>query len=100
MQLFVSNVIGPELTDILSALTSIGAMVLLMKFWQPARTFRLQDDEPATQRHKQHGAGTMVVAWTALSAARRVRAAVGLHAGQKPARTRHRDNPGARPPQL
>lgn len=64
MQLFVSNVIGPELTDILSALTSIGAMVLLMKYWQPARTFRLPDDEPATQRHKQHGAGTMVLAWT------------------------------------
>jgi lactate permease len=55
---------APELTDILSALTSIGAMVVLMKFWQPARTFRLPDDEPATDRHKKHGAGTTLLAWT------------------------------------
>ena len=64
MQLFVSNAVGPELTDILSALTSIGAMVVLMRFWQPARTFRLPHDEPATERHTKHGAGTMLLAWT------------------------------------
>lgn len=64
MQLFVSNVVGPELTDILSALTSIGAMVLLMNFWQPARTFRLPDDEPVVGRHRAHGTGTTLLAWT------------------------------------
>ena len=63
MQLFVSNVIGPELTDILSALASISAMVLLMKVWRPAHTFRLPNDEPIAVERPQHGAGRVFMAW-------------------------------------
>jgi lactate permease len=63
VQLFVSNVIGPELADILGALASIGALVVLMKFWRPARIFRLPGDEPATGVHKKHGGSAMVMAW-------------------------------------
>jgi lactate permease len=63
MQLFVSNVVGPELTDILSALTSIGLMVLLMKVWKPAETFRLPGDEPVIAAHTRHGAGATFYAW-------------------------------------
>jgi L-lactate transport len=62
VQLFVSNVIGPELTDILSALASISAMVLLMKVWKPAETFRLPDDEPIMQNRPRHGAGAVFMA--------------------------------------
>jgi lactate permease len=63
MQLFVSNVIGPELTDILSALVSISAMVLLMKVWKPTQTFRLPGDEPIIREHRKHGAAKLLVAW-------------------------------------
>jgi L-lactate transport len=63
VQLFVSNVIGPELTDILAALVSISAMVLLMKVWKPARTFRLPDDEPIPQNRPRHTTGTVLLAW-------------------------------------
>jgi L-lactate transport len=63
VQLFVSNVIGPELTDILSALVSISAMVLLMKVWKPAHTFRLPGDEPVVRAHPKHPAGTLLIAW-------------------------------------
>ena len=63
VQLFVSNVIGPELTDILSALASISAMVLLMKVWRPAQTFRLPDDEPIMTTRPRHGAGAVFMAW-------------------------------------
>ena len=64
MQFLVSNFIGPELTDILAALTSISALVLLMKFWQPARIFRLPGDEPVTGVHRKHGGGAIFLAWT------------------------------------
>ncbi len=63
VQLFVSNVIGPELTDILSALASISAMVLLMKVWKPAETFRLPNDEPIALNRPRHGAGAVFMAW-------------------------------------
>jgi len=63
VQLFVSNVIGPELTDILSALASISAMVLLMKVWKPSQTFRLPNDEPIAQNRPRHGAGAVFMAW-------------------------------------
>jgi lactate permease len=63
VQLLVSNFIGPELTDILAALASIGAMVVLMKFWKPARRFRLEEDDPQVAGHKNHGAGATFMAW-------------------------------------
>jgi len=35
VQLFTSNVLGPYLTDILSSLAAIGALVVLFKVWRP-----------------------------------------------------------------
>lgn len=37
LQFIVSNFIGPQLTDILSSLGAIVALVLLLRFWRPAR---------------------------------------------------------------
>lgn len=37
-QFVVSNYIGPQLTDILSSLATLGALVALLKVWQPAAT--------------------------------------------------------------
>src|SRR5213593_589881 len=38
-QFVVSNFVGPELTDALSALLSLTAVALLLRVWQPAETF-------------------------------------------------------------
>src|SRR5262252_2079336 len=35
VQFYVSNTMGPELTDIMSSLTCIGVMVLFLKLWRP-----------------------------------------------------------------
>jgi lactate permease len=53
-QFFVSNFLGPYLTDIIGSLASIGALVALLRFWRPA------GDEGARQRHS---AGEIIQAW-------------------------------------
>jgi len=63
VQFYVSNYIGPELTDILSALTGIGAMVLVIKFWKPKNIFRLEGEKPATVAPKRHTPGELFQAW-------------------------------------
>ncbi len=64
VQFSVSNFIGPELTDILAALTSILATALVMKLWHPANIFRLQGDVPVRETPHQHTRGEIVHAWT------------------------------------
>src|SRR5882762_2756543 len=46
MQFFVSNYVGPELTDIVSSLTCIVVMVAVLKFWKPKNILRLEGDKP------------------------------------------------------
>src|SRR5688572_26490848 len=48
VQFYVSNYIGPELTDILSSLACIIVMVLVLKFWKPKTIMRLEGDKPVT----------------------------------------------------
>ncbi len=40
VQLAVSNLVGPELTDILAALACLGALAVLLRFWQPREVYR------------------------------------------------------------
>ena len=54
MQLFVSNWLGPELTDIMSSLTCIGVMVLVLKLWKPKEILRLEGDKPITAAATKH----------------------------------------------
>src|SRR5438309_6895392 len=63
VQFYVSNYVGPELTDILSSLTCIGAMVLVLKFWKPKNIFRLEGDKPVTAALQRHSAGDVFMAW-------------------------------------
>ena len=63
MQFYVSNFVGPELTDILSALSCIGSMVLVLKFWKPRTIFRLEGDTPAIETPHRHTAGQLFAAW-------------------------------------
>jgi lactate permease len=63
MQFFVSNYMGPELTDILSSLTCIVVMVAVLKLWKPKTIMRLEGDQPITAAPKRHPAGEIFMAW-------------------------------------
>ena len=45
VQFAVSNFVGPELTDILSALASLGALALLLRVWRPREAWRGEGGE-------------------------------------------------------
>src|SRR4249919_1278943 len=61
-QLLVSNLVGPELTDILSSLTCIIVMVGVLKFWKPKTIMRLEGDHEATLTTRAHAAGAIFTA--------------------------------------
>jgi lactate permease len=63
MQFYVSNYVGPELTDILSSLTCIVVMILVMKLWSPKNIVRLEGDKPAAVRITHHSAAQVFMAW-------------------------------------
>ena len=63
MQFFVSNTLGPELTDILSSLTCIVVMVAVMKLWKPKTIMRLDGEHAATTAMKKHSGQELVMAW-------------------------------------
>jgi lactate permease len=63
MQYYVSNYIGPELTDIASSLTCIVVMVLVLKLWKPRSIMRLEGDKPVTAAPHPHSGVDIFVAW-------------------------------------
>jgi lactate permease len=63
VQFYVSNYMGPELTDILSSLSCIGAMILVMRFWKPPTIFRLEGDTVAAATTHRHSARELAAAW-------------------------------------
>ncbi len=63
MQFYVSNYMGPELTDILSSLTCIIVMVAVLKLWKPKSIMRLEGDQPITAAAKIHSGGEIFMAW-------------------------------------
>ena len=77
VQFYVSNYVGPELTDILSSLTCIAAMVLVLKLWKPKTIMRLEGDRPAGAVARTALGGRGVDGLAAVSAAGGVRARVG-----------------------
>lgn len=62
-QLLVSNVLGPELTDILSSLAALGSLILLLRIWKPRDEFELggHSDPPPVAR--RHATKELLVAW-------------------------------------
>ncbi len=48
VQFLVSNFVGPELTDILAALVSMGCLALLLRFWRPAEVWLFPSESTAT----------------------------------------------------
>jgi len=63
VQFYVSNHVGPELTDILSSLSCIVVMVAVLKLWKPANIMRLEGDKPATAHALKHTGGEIFMAW-------------------------------------
>jgi lactate permease len=63
MQYYVSNYIGPELTDIASSLTCIIVMVAVLKLWTPKNIMRLEGDAPVTAAVQRHSPGAIFSAW-------------------------------------
>jgi lactate permease len=62
-QVLVSNLIGPELTDILSSLAAIAAMLITLKVWKPKDHFEFAEAASAKTLPKRHSAGEILRAW-------------------------------------
>jgi len=50
VQFLVSNFVGPELTDILAALVSMGCLAVLLRFWRPAQVWQFAHETAAPAR--------------------------------------------------
>jgi lactate permease len=64
VQLTVSNLIGPQLVDILAALTAIVGLVLLLKVWKPKDHFVLAGEHAAVALPKRYPLGRTLLAWS------------------------------------
>jgi lactate permease len=64
VQFTISNFVGPQLVDILAAITSIIGLVVLLKVWQPKDNFVLAGEHQATVVPKTHGFGRTLLAWS------------------------------------
>jgi lactate permease len=64
VQLTVSNFIGPQLVDIMAALTAILASIALLKVWQPKDSFVMAGETQAVLQVKHHGFGKTLLAWS------------------------------------
>jgi len=63
-QFLVSNFHGPWLVDVVAAITSIAALALFLKFWQPKRIWRVSEARPpgrATHTKEFPGQSQMLV---------------------------------------
>jgi L-lactate transport len=75
VQFLMSNFVGPQLTDILSSLSALGALLLLLRWWRPRRLLEVGDPaaakfvEPEERRSQsnasnpQYSAGEILSAW-------------------------------------
>ena len=63
VQLVVSNLIGPQVTDILSSLSAIGALVLFLKFWKPRDKFQFDEHSTAHVVPPRHSGRDLLHAW-------------------------------------
>jgi L-lactate permease len=52
VQFLVSNFVGPELTDILAALVSMGCLAVLLRFWRPAHVWQFAHETAGPVRSR------------------------------------------------
>jgi L-lactate permease len=53
VQFLISNFVGPELTDIIAALVSMGCLALLLRFWQPREIWQFAHETAAPSGTKR-----------------------------------------------
>lgn len=66
-QWFTANYLGPYLPDLLSALVSTGALIILLKFWRPREVWRFPGEgggQTAAPTAAPQPAGRVLRAWT------------------------------------
>ncbi len=63
MQFVASNWIGPQLTDILSSLATIGALILLLVVWKPRDRFEFENADPQPTVLRRHSRRELLLAW-------------------------------------
>jgi lactate permease len=58
VQFMMSNFVGPQLTDIMSSLSALGALLVLLRFWRPAASWD-RELEPVDPKKAEPTAGMM-----------------------------------------
>jgi lactate permease len=64
VQFLVSNFVGPQLVDILAALTAMVGLVVLFRFWQPKDAYVMPGEHQAAVTPASHGFGRTLLAWS------------------------------------
>jgi lactate permease len=64
MQLYASNFLGPELTDILSSLAAIGACLAAARLWKPRNEFVFDGAAAEAALRPRHSARAVFKAWS------------------------------------
>ncbi len=62
-QFFWSNHVDSNLVDIAGGVASLAATVAFLRFWQPKRVWRFEDDHAGALQARSHTAGQIVKAW-------------------------------------
>ena len=62
-QFFWSNHVDSNLVDIAGGVASLAATVAFLRFWQPKRVWRFEDDHAGAPQARSHTAGQIVKAW-------------------------------------
>lgn len=63
VQVVVSNLIGPQLTDILAAITAIICLVLLFRMWQPKQILSAGETADSSAPSTHYSGSTIIWAW-------------------------------------
>jgi lactate permease len=63
-QYYVSAYIGPQISAIASSMVAIVALVVLLRFWKPARNFEPGNGTPAPAASARHSFGRSLLAWS------------------------------------
>ena len=64
MQFYMATQVGPQLVDIVAALTAIVGLVILFKVWHPSDEFHMPGEHAATIEVQRHGFGPVLLAWS------------------------------------
>ena len=62
-QFVFSNYHGPTLPDIMSAIITITGLIILLRFWKPAKIWRFEGETPTVLEGKGHPVGVVIRAW-------------------------------------